>query len=494
MPDMTLSALTQPFAPAMNPLLSHAVMAKVPTGLTLDSRTVAPGDAFIALSGHQLDGRQFVDEALMRGAMAVITEADAAQEPHPAIVAIPNLKLHVGEIARRYFEDPSSELSMIAVTGTNGKTSITDYIGQLLRLLGESSGTIGTLGARTQSTQSVEALNTTPDVVSLNRCLAVWRDRGIRHVAIEASSHALAQGRLNGLRIHTGVFSNLTRDHLDYHGDLDGYRQAKLKLFSDFALQRVIYNADDEATHGAVKVSSCPAVGVSLTDPLSDVHVKIISETTAGLTFRISSPLGTAEIATALHGRFNAFNVAVAIMAVAGLGFAFREVAAAAAHLLPVEGRMQEVSSASDIRVVVDYAHTPDALANSLGALAHSCTGSLWVVFGCGGDRDRGKRPDMGLIASQLADRVIITNDNPRSEDPAAIANDIIAGCTSADVHIELDRAEAIRLAISSAAIGDTVLVAGKGHETYQQVGSERHSFSDAVFAERALRDREVRL
>jgi len=408
------------------------------------------------------------------------------------VVPIRGLKTHLGEIARRFYRNPSNDLSLLAVTGTNGKTSITDYIGQLLRLLATPAGTVGTLGARTRAGEAVDAQNTTPDIVSLNQCLANWRDEGVHHAAIEASSHALEQGRLDGLTVHTGVFSNLTRDHLDYHGDLESYRKAKLRLFTDFNPARVIYNADDSATHDARDLSSNPALGVSLVNPHADVYVKVLNETSAGLQFQIHSPYGSADIDSTLHGRFNAFNVAVAVIAVTGLGFAFSQVASAASHLLPVDGRMQEVKGGGDLRVVVDYAHTPDALASALSALRQSCAGALWVVFGCGGDRDAGKRSEMGRIADSLADQLVVTNDNPRSEAPSLIANHILSGVSASPCHVELDRGKAIRYAVLGAQRGDTVLVAGKGHETYQVIGDRKLDFSDVDCAAQVLREREL--
>ena len=489
MPEMNLAALTQ--SVVQLPASMDGLMV---TGLSLDSRTIENGGAFVALKGLASDGREYTDAAFARGAVAVLAEAEGLRSSDPRVIPVQGLKAQLGEIARRFYADPSKDLSLLAVTGTNGKTSITDYIGQLLRLLGASAGTVGTLGARTRAGEAVDAQNTTPDILSLNQYLAKWRDEGVRHVAIEVSSHALEQGRLDGLTIHTGVFSNLTRDHLDYHGDLESYRSAKLRLFNDFLPSRAIYNADDQATHEAREASSSPAFGVSFIDPNAEVFLKVMSETSSGLEFQIHSPFGTADIKTPLHGRFNAFNVTAAVVAVAGLGFPFTEVANAASHLLPVDGRMQEVKSGSDIRVVVDYAHTPDALASALSALKQSCAGALWVVFGCGGDRDAGKRPEMGRIADSLADQLVVTNDNPRSESPITIAQHILAGITGSPCHVELDRGAAIRYAVLNARPGDTVLVAGKGHENYQLVGNNRLDFSDVNSAALVLREREVAL
>jgi len=486
-PNMTLAALTQSMAQVPAPL--HNLM---PTGLSLDSRSTAEGGVFLAVRGVESDGRSYIDAAFSRGAVAVLAEAEGLESSDSRVIPVQGLRAQLGEIARRFYADPSNDLSLLAVTGTNGKTSISDYIGQLLRLLGASAGTIGTLGARTRAGEAVDAQNTTPDILSLNQHLAEWRDEGVHHVALEASSHALEQGRLDGLTVHTGVFSNLTRDHLDYHGDLESYRRAKLRLFNDFLPSRVIYNADDEATHQAREGSSSPAFGVSLIDPNADVYVKVINEASSGLELQIHSPFGRADIKTSLHGRFNAFNVTAAVVAVTGLGFSFTDVTNVASHLLPVDGRMQEVKGGSDIRVIVDYAHTPDALASALNALKHSCTGALWVVFGCGGDRDAGKRSEMGRIADSLADKLVVTNDNPRSESPEMIAEDILVGITDSACHVELDRGAAIRHAVLNARSGDTVLVAGKGHETYQLVGGNKLDFSDVRCAAQVLRERGV--
>lgn len=460
--------------------------------LTLDSRQVVSGSAFIAVQGTQTDGSRFVFDALDRGASVVFAESFAVKELDPRVVPMPGLKKQIGTLAKRFYADPSKQLALLAVTGTNGKTSISDYIGQLFRLLGKSAGTIGTLGARTRSGEAILSKNTTPDIISLNRKLADWVEEGIGFAAIEASSHALDQHRLNGLTIHTGIFSNLTRDHLDYHESMAAYKEAKLRLFSDFCPERVIYNADDENTQMAREFATQSALGVSLRDASADVFVQVLNEKAYGISFQLHSPFGSANVVTNVHGRFNAFNVAVAMMAVCGLGFGFKDVAAAASYLQAVDGRMQPVGRGEEIRVVVDYAHTPDALESALFTLSTSCEGSLWVVFGCGGDRDSGKRAEMGRIASVLASKIVITNDNPRSEDASAIAEEIRSGCVSADVLVELDRASAIAHAIKSARPGDTVLIAGKGHESYQIVGTTQHVFSDVEHAREALISRGI--
>lgn len=491
MASMSLSELARGFAEVPPALADVSIL-----DLALDSRQVTAGGGFIAIAGTQTDGQQFIADALKRGATVVLAESPEAKVLDSRVIELPGLKKHVGALAKRFYGDPSSQLALLAITGTNGKTSISDYIGQLLRLLGESAGTIGTLGARMRSGESVASQNTTPDIVSINRQLAGWVGHGVNFAAIEASSHALDQSRLDGLTVHTGVFSNLSRDHLDYHESMAAYQQAKLRLFQEFHPDRVVYNADDEKTLPAANFATQSALGISLRDASADVYVQVTSEAASGLSFLLHSPFGSTSIATKVHGRFNAFNVAAAVIAVCGLGFTFTDVAAAASYLQAVDGRMQAIGAGEDIRVVVDYAHTPDALESALVTLEASCAGDLWVVFGCGGDRDSGKRAEMGRIASSLASTSVITNDNPRTEDASAIARQIASGCVSGgdrtNVLIELDRAAAIAYAIKSARPGDTVLIAGKGHEAYQVVGTTQHVFSDVEHARQALTARGV--
>jgi UDP-N-acetylmuramoyl-L-alanyl-D-glutamate--2,6-diaminopimelate ligase len=385
--------------------------------MTLDSRKVGQGDIFVALPGAQHDGRDYVQQALAQGASLVLAEADGLSafiDPNAdkRIVSMPNLSDLLPDLAKDFYGDPSQTMALVAVTGTNGKTSVVEFVGQLLRSLGFAAGCMGTLGSRLEASPA-EATNTTPDVLTINDQLVDWQRRGVKHVALEASSHALHQGRLRSLSIHTGVFTNLTRDHLDYH--------------------------DNEADYAAAKLS-----------------------------------LITVE----LSGRFNAFNVVAAIAAVTGLGFDFQQVCAVASDLKPVPGRMERILISDDRLAVVDYAHTPDALESALQTLRGETKGRLWVVFGCGGDRDSGKRSLMGRAAARWADHIVVTSDNPRSEAPAKIIEDVISGC-GADAEIVVDRAEAIRHALSLAEAGDTVLVAGKGHEDYQDVAGVRLPFSD---------------
>lgn len=470
-----------PMRPTLAQLLPEvpAELASIaPNQLTLDSRQVAPGDAFVALPGRASDGRRFIDDALARGASVVLAEAgglDAAAMAAKPVLQVAALGARLGELARDFYADPSASMALMAVTGTNGKTSVVDFIGQISRALGIKTGCIGTLGSRLGNDLG-EAANTTPDVFSLNRQLADWLAEGVDHVAMEASSHALDQGRLDGLTIHSAVFTNLSRDHLDYHGSEQAYAEAKLSLFTRPELKRALFNADDALANSVRAVSACPSMSISLSNPEADVYVQVLSH--RPLTLRLHTPTGTADLSADLSGSFNAFNLAAAIMTVASLGYSFDDVVHAAQSVAPVPGRMQTLAGEHDFSVVVDYAHTPDALERALAALRPTTSGALWVVFGCGGDRDTGKRALMGEIASSGADEVVVTSDNPRSESPDAIVSAILAGC-SEGAHAIVDRRAAIEFALSQARSGDTVLIAGKGHEHYQEVNGTRSPFND---------------
>lgn len=461
----------------------------VPRDLTLDSRHVDSGDVFIALPGHYADGRHFIPSALAGGAAAVLAEAEGLEVGDPRVIAVPALRAKLPRLVKRYYRDPSAHMKVMAVTGTNGKTSIAEFTAQLLRAMGVTVGVVGTLGVRTTSEPS-EARNTTPDLVSLTRQLARWRESGLQHVAMEASSHALDQGRLDGLSIDVAVFSNLTRDHLDYHGSEQAYAAAKLRLFSDLNPRYAIYNADDPIAQRVRQIVPERAVGISMLDPSAELFVDVL--TVEPLSYRLTTPAETVTVKSGLVGGFNGFNVAAAIMTVVAMGYPFADVALAAECLEPVPGRLQCVPNGLGIRVVIDYAHTPDALINVLTALRagktqHGALTSIWLVFGCGGDRDQGKRTLMGAAAAEGADHVVLTSDNPRNEDPGRIIADILEGMPNAPAACIVDRAEAIAWALAHAQEGDTVLIAGKGHETYQDVLGQRLPSSDIALVEAAL-------
>ena len=459
--------------------------------LTLDTRTLAPGDVFVALPGAEHDGRDFIEPALAAGAVAVLMESGRELHQDDArVIPISGLKGELGALANRLYGSPSRDLKVVAVTGTNGKTSVVDLAAQLLRRVGRKTGTIGTLGMRLDQ-ERTETRNTTPDCLALQRQLRQWRDDGVECVTLEASSHALDQGRLDGLAVDVGVFTNLSRDHLDYHHSMGAYCEAKLKLFRDFEPVSRIYNADDEAvvTHSDIWWSG--GLGVSTGGAKTEIRIEVVQAIPQVL--KLETPWGDGRLQTALSGQFNAFNVGASLAAVLSLGVDFTEALAAAEALEPVLGRLQAVGDGADIRVIVDYAHTPDALERAIFALKENDNnaGALWVLFGCGGDRDPGKRAEMGAIACQFADRVILTSDNPRSEAPEAILADILRGCDDSPI-VEADRAAAIALVIAEARVGDTVLIAGKGHETYQEIAGVRLPFNDAEHAAQHLHQRQA--
>lgn len=464
------------------------------TGLQVDSRKVQPGDCFLAFPGHTVDGREYIKDALARGAVVVVAEAQGLQqESELPIVAVDNLQRRLGEIAGRFYRDPSSAMSVVAVTGTNGKTTVTQLVAHALVTLGRAAGVIGTLGNGPVS-QMAPTSNTTPDAVMVNALLWQMQQAGVNAIAMEASSHGLVQGRLDGLTIHTGVITNLSRDHLDYHGSMEAYRDAKALLAQHPSLRCLIVNADDPVVAGMARLAhaNCRIMMFSL-DPQSsaDIKAESVNFSTKGLVLNVVVGAERSQIESQLVGEFNAANLLAALAALLSLGFELRAACKALASVAPVAGRMQVVvasEAAGQPAVVVDFAHTPDALEKVLVALRRHCKGALWCVFGCGGDRDVGKRPLMGSVAARYADRVIVTSDNPRSERPARIIADIVKGIpVGVGFEIIEDRTEAIRFAIANAASIDMVLLAGKGHEDYQEVAGVKHPFSDVDVASHML-------
>lgn len=456
-------------------------------GLSLDSRTLSPGQLFIALQGHALDGRAFLAQAKAAGAVAALVEGDIPATPPLPTIAVKNLRDRLGEIAASYFAAPSKRAVVSAVTGTNGKTTVSHLFGQLIRSSGDQCGVIGTLGASLDGVPS-DAVNTTPDAVALQSTMAAWVDSGVGFVAMEASSHALEQGRMNGVDVDTALFTNLTRDHLDYHGDMEAYGRAKSRLFRLPSLRAAILCADDpyHQNIAAVVDSTVEVLRVSSTLQEAEIRLDDIRVSDEGLAFNYASPWGVAEVKSPLLGRFNVMNLALALTAALHAGLPFEDLISAATKLRSVPGRMESIRREHAPLVVIDYAHTPDALHEVIKTLRDQCRGELIVVFGCGGDRDRGKRALMAEAVSRGADRAVLTSDNPRSEDPLKILADIEAGMTGSFTVCE-DRAEAIALAIREAQPGDCVLIAGKGHEDYQLIGSERLPFSDRAIAEQVL-------
>jgi len=466
------------------------------TGLCQDSRQVKPGDLFFAYPGTQVDGRNFIEDALKKGAVAVLIEEKSLPPLRGKdrmggnkLVFISNLAYYLGPIASRFYGEPSKHLKVVGVTGTNGKTSCSQFIAACLQTDKYPTGVIGTIGYGLYGHLQQGPL-TTPDALDLQKLFVEFRQQEAKYVAMEVSSHRLAQKRLNGTTFDVAVFTNLTRDHLDYHGDMQSYAQAKRSLF-DLPVQNAVLNADD--LHGAKWLhelhGKLPIYAYSLEQPkpqLSHIPYIYVGQTrfdTVGMTASVYTPWGDGVLHNPnLVGPFNLSNL-LAVLSVLGItGMSLQQALDRIAQLKGVHGRMETFGGGERPLVVVDYSHTPDALEQALKALRIHCQGKLWCVFGCGGDRDRGKRPLMGKVATEFADQVIITDDNPRREDPKQIVSDIMQGLLDPiNAVIEHDRRRAIAHAISCAQAGDAVLIAGKGHETYQIIGDEKFPFSDSM-------------
>ena len=465
--------------------------------LCADSRRCAPGVAFFAYPGESADGRRYIEQAIGRGAAAVVWEAegfawnDAWQVPN---TGVNGLKTLAGPLAHEFYGRPSETLWTCGVTGTNGKTSCSQWIAALLGARGVKTGVIGTLGSGFPGVLSAEH-NTTPDALDLHRRLAELRREGAQGVAMEASSHGLAQGRLNGVAFDCALLTNLSQDHLDYHGTLEAYAEAKSRLFDTPGLGVAVLNLDDVlGVRLAQRLSArgVRTIGYSLSEAAvapgsvtEYIAAREINVAEAGTDATLASSWGTVDVRINQPGRFNVANALGVLGCLIAKGMDFREGAQLLARLPAVPGRMERIGDAP--LVVVDYAHTPDALEKVLGALrpvAEQRGGKLAAVFGAGGDRDASKRPVMGAVAAKLADRVLVTSDNPRGEDPLEIIRQIGVGPG------EPDRARAIRQAIAESDARDVVLIAGKGHEDYQEIAGKRLPFSDAAVARAALAER----
>ncbi len=455
-----------------------------PEALTVDSRSVGPGRVYIAVRGSQADGHRFVPDAVRRGASAVVVETASG-------TSVPEIVVRDGRraalvLGAGWFGHPSRRLTLVGVTGTNGKTTTTGLIQHLMNAAG-NSGSIGTLGAfdgRGTPVDSTAGTLTTPGPIDLQATLAALVERGVDRVTMEASSHSLDQGRLDGLRFAAGVFTNLSRDHLDYHETMESYLAAKLKLGSMLTDSGTeVVNLDDAAWRALPARSRRVTFG---SHPAADVRADGVVLDAAGSRFRLAGCFGSAEISLPLLGDFNVANALAAAASALSLGVPFPEVAGRLSSSPQVPGRMERLSETPCV-VLRDYAHTPDALERALATLRPLTAGRLVVVFGCGGDRDKGKRPLMGRIAAEGSDVAVVTSDNPRTEDPGAIIDDIERGMGGV-AHLRIpDRLTAIHTALAQARPGDTLLLAGKGHETYQVLGTEKVPFDEREIVERAI-------
>ncbi|MGA7750004.1 MAG: UDP-N-acetylmuramoyl-L-alanyl-D-glutamate--2,6-diaminopimelate ligase [Gallionella sp.] len=493
------------------PLKQLAALNATITRLVTDSREINRGDTFVAYPGEKIDGRQFIAEAIAKGANAVIWEArnfswvDDWQVPN---LGVTDLRHKAGWLADAVYGSPSENMWVVGVTGTNGKTSTSHWIAHAMNDAGKDCALIGTLGNGFVGALQATS-NTTPDAIRVHGLLAGYLREGAQAVAMEVSSHALSQGRVNGVHFDVAMLTNLSRDHLDYHGDMQSYTAAKRKLFDWQHLKYAVLNFDDE--YGAelaeqlqdaaalTRDADLEVIGYGLSDSalqlaeqlgLRMVYGNLLEMSGQGMRIAVHSSWGAKQINSALVGRFNAANLlgALAVLLVSGMDL--NDAVQSLSRVQPVPGRMQRLGETWQPTVIVDYAHTPDALEKVLQALREvnmATCGKLICVFGCGGDRDRGKRAMMGIVAEKFSDHCIVTSDNPRSENPRDIIAEIVSGMSEDNHEIVSERAAAIKGAISHARQGDTVLIAGKGHEDYQEINGVKHPFSDVLIAQQAL-------
>lgn len=484
-PILTLTDLLRGYADAP-PILIH--------GVASDSRLLADGYLFLACQGVSSHGLDYLAKAKAAGASAVAYDASTTHTPEDIdvpMIGVDELGAKLGEIASRFYGRPSERLGVIGVTGTNGKTTVAWLVLQCARLLGERCGYLGTLGHGVDEIEHAEGM-TTPAAVELHGRLADFVDQDASFAAIEVSSHALSQGRVDGVRFLAALFTNLTRDHLDYHADMRDYFESKARLFLESDTEHRIVNLDSE--YGSQLAERCGKEVVTVStdfdrvaDTRQHVFVRAVMANDQGSDIVIVSSWGDGRFALSLPGDFNVANAVIVLALMLKLGVPMSAACEVLSQVHAPPGRMQRVD-ATGITVYVDYAHTPDAIEAALRALRAHCRGKLWCVFGCGGERDAGKRPQMAGSAERLADSIVITSDNPRTEDPQQIIDEIVSGLEQPQLATVIeDRAAAIAWAIDQAVETDIVLIAGKGHENYQQTGAERRPFSDYAVAKAAL-------
>ena len=492
----SLADLLQGWSTVQSPYANTVI-----SGLCMDSRFTSKGDLFMAVKGLQSHGLVYSQQAIRKGAAAIAWEFDPKVKDNDLpndvpCISIPSLQQQAGFIAHRFYHRPSDHINVIGITGTDGKTSVSQFIAQAFANLNYTCGVIGTLGYGIYPDLGSATL-TTPDAVRMQKLMHHFFVKEIKHAVIEASSHGLKQGRLNSISFDTAIFTNLGRDHMDYHQDLEDYGSSKRILFQMQGLKNAIINIDDEfglqlvndldSSIGLVTYSQCgKSTGIG-----SYVCADKITHTNKVNRIKIMSSWGNASIKTSLLGKFNISNLLAVISALLVSGCSFEDTIKAVSSLGTVPGRMDLVTKNENApSVIIDYAHTPQALSNVLHALHEQCTGKLWCVFGCGGDRDPGKRALMAEAVEQFADNAVITDDNPRSEDPSEIVKDIISGFSqSANYQLIHNRQQAIEYAIKNASLEDTVLIAGKGHEAVQIINNSHLPFDDKKIAEQILKE-----
>jgi len=480
----------------LNQLLPEAASSTLIRELTLDSRKVRPGDLFLAVPGTQQDGRVHIADAVARGAAAVAYEAEGAavMTAHSAeLVALKGLAQQLSAIAGRFYGEPSRGLHLIGITGTNGKTSVSQLLAQALDLLGERCGIVGTLGNGFYGALE-QGRHTTPDPIGVQATLADMKNAGARAVAMEVSSHGLHQGRVAALAFDVAVLTNLSRDHLDYHGSMQAYAEAKATLFAWSGLRCRVLNLDDAfGRELAAAEHDSRLISYSLNDAEAYLYCRDAQFDEQGVRATLVTPRGEGSLRSSLLGRFNLSNLLAVVGTLLGLDYPLDEILQVLPQLQGPIGRMQRLGGGKQPLVVVDYAHTPDALEKVLEALRPHVKGRLLCLFGCGGDRDNGKRPLMAAVVERLADAVLVTDDNPRTEAPAQIFSDIRAGfVTPESVQFVHGRGQAIAQLIAAASADDVLVLAGKGHEDYQEINGVRQPFSDLVEAKKALAAWEV--
>lgn len=493
---------------APRPLSGLATLLGVPapgrdaqvTGITHDSRAVRPGDVYAALAGANVHGADFAAQAAAAGAVAMLTDTAGAARATDAGVpalAVADPRAELGRAASWVYGEPSRDLLVLGITGTNGKTTTAFLVEGGLRAAGHHTGLVGTVAIRVGDDE-VDSVRTTPEATDLHALFAVMRERGVTAVVLEVSSHALAYGRVGGVTFDVAGFTNLSEDHLDFHPDLEDYFRTKARLFTPLYSRRAVVCVDGDWGKRLAGEASVPVVTCAVGEPGADWHAGNVRLRQEGTIFDAAGPGGAAaEVRVGLPGEFNAANALLAVSMLAEAGIPVSQAAAGVSGVRGVPGRMERVVAGQPFLAVVDYAHTPDAVERVLRAVREVTRGQLIVVLGCGGDRDRAKRPLMGAAAARLADVAMLTSDNPRSEDPLAILDAMRAGVVTvppgerADVVVEPDRRAAIGLAVARAGAGDTVVVAGKGHEQGQYVGDRVQPFDDRVVLQDAIGDME---
>jgi UDP-N-acetylmuramoyl-L-alanyl-D-glutamate--2,6-diaminopimelate ligase len=488
---MKLHTLLEYLHPFLKPAIS---VDPVITSIENDHRKVRPGSLFICIKGYTVDGHEFAAKAVENGAVAVLSERELDLDV--PVIIVKDTKRAMAVLADAFYGQPTHKLHLIGITGTNGKTTTSHLIEKIIADTGKKTGLIGTMYTKIGG-QTFEAKNTTPESLSLQKTFKKMVDEQVEVAVMEVSSHALDLGRVHGCDFDTAIFTNLTQDHLDYHQTMDEYKRAKSLLFSQlgntFSLKApkfAIFNADDDASLLYEKSTAAHIITYGIEKP-ADFRAENITMTSGGTKFDLVTPIGREKVAIQLIGKFNIYNVLASIAATLVYGVPLKQIISSLESVKGVPGRMELVDSGQEFAVIVDYAHTPDSLENVLKTIKQFAKKRLFVIVGCGGDRDRTKRPIMAKIAAEYGTDPIFTSDNPRSEDPVAILKEMISGVQGKNYQVIVDRKEAIAAAVNAASPGDIILIAGKGHETYQQIGDQFLSFDDRLVAKQAIKERQ---